>query len=368
MAVRTPDRSLFRDPFLWLLVALTAALQWFAADAARVERLYSQGVYPGIGRAFRTLLGWLPFSFGDLLYFAIALFLALRALRLLRWTLRRELRRHIYPKAFLRTAKVILTVYVLFEGLWGLNYSREGIAVQAGLRPEASDTDHLRQLADLLQERLCTWGDRVDSLHRRALDDHRVLFDRAVAAYGTARRRMPYLDYHQPSIKSSLYGPVAHLFGFSGYYNPLTGEAQVHTGYPLFMQPFITCHEIGHQLGYARENEANFAGFLAARNSDDPDFIYSAYFEMYLYTLRELSRSDPWAPVLLRRTAHPRVRADYRAYRHYLLQKKNDLEPLVSRFYDGYLRLNNQEHGLETYDEVVQWLLAYLRKNGPEAI
>ncbi|RYY64713.1 MAG: DUF3810 domain-containing protein, partial [Chitinophagaceae bacterium] len=279
-----------------------------------------------------------------------------------------ELRAHVHTRAFLRTAKVVLIVYLLFQVCWGLNYSRQGIAAQARLQPEASDTARLRTLADLLQERLCTWGDRVDSVRRLQLHDHRHLFGRAVAAYGSAQRQLPFLEYRRPSVKPSLYGPVAHLFGFSGYYNPLTGEAQVHTGYPLFMQPFITCHEIGHQLGYARENEANFAGFLAARNSGDPDFIYSAYFEMYLYTLRELARTDPWAAVLLRRAAHPRVRSDYKAYREYLLQKQNAMEPLVSKFYDGYLRFNNQEHGLETYDEVVQWLLAYLRKNGSAAL
>ncbi|RYD95881.1 MAG: DUF3810 family protein, partial [Sphingobacteriales bacterium] len=219
MPARTPLKTLFRDPFFLFLVLATAALQWFSASAARVERGYSQGIYPAIGRTLRILFGWLPFSFGDLLYFAAGLFLLFRVLRLLRWLFRRQLRAHIHPAPFVRTAKVLLIVYLLFQGLWGLNYSRQGIAVQAGLRPEPADTARLGELALLLQERLCTWGERVDTTGRPALSDHDALFRRGVAAYQKAKPFVPFFDYRQPSIKPSLYGPVAHLFGFSGYYN-----------------------------------------------------------------------------------------------------------------------------------------------------
>ncbi|RYY86712.1 MAG: DUF3810 domain-containing protein [Chitinophagaceae bacterium] len=368
MAARTPPRSPFRDPLLWLLAAAVVLLQWFAASPERVEQVYSQGLYPAIGRSMRTLFGWLPFSFGDLLYFAAGLFLLLRLIRLLRWTFRRQLKAHLHARAFIRTTKVALVVYLLFQCLWGLNYSRQGIAAQAGVQPVASDTARLQELALLLQDRLCTWAARVDTSRRGALSDSRQLFRRAEAAYASARKEAPFLAFSHPSAKPSLYSPVAHLFGFSGYYNPFTGEAQIHTGFPDFLQPFVTCHEMGHQVGYARENEANFAGFLAACHSGDADFVYSAYFEMYLYTLRELAQQDPRWSIMLRRSAHERVRRDFLAYRNYLLRKQNAMEPVVSKFYDGYLRLNKQEHGLETYDEVVLWLLAYLRKYGPEAI
>ncbi|WP_460567253.1 DUF3810 domain-containing protein [Flaviaesturariibacter terrae] len=363
-----PRKSPFRDRLFWFLLLATAFLQWFTASAARVERVYSQGLYPGIGRALRGLFGWVPFSFGDFLYLAAGAWLAWRVGRFVRALFRGGWRRHLDGAAVVRTAKILLGVYLLFEALWGLNYNRQGIAVQVGLRPEAADTARLRELTLLLQDRLCTLGDRVDSAHRGPLSNRAALYGRALRAYDSVQGSLPFLAYRRESIKPSLYSPVAHLFGFSGYYNPFTGEAQVHTGFPPFMQPFVVCHEMGHQLGYARENEANFAGFLAARASRDADFAYSAYFEMYLYALRELARKDPIDAYMLRRAAHYQVRRDFRAYREYINSKKNVVEPFVSRFYDGYLRLNHQEHGLDTYNEVVQWLLAYLRVYGPHAI
>ena len=33
-----------------------------------IEKYYARGIYPYMGKALRFLTGWLPFSFGDLLY------------------------------------------------------------------------------------------------------------------------------------------------------------------------------------------------------------------------------------------------------------------------------------------------------------
>jgi hypothetical protein len=363
-----PLKNPFRSPLLWSLAILTLLLQWFSASPARVERLYSQGVYPVIGRGLRVVFGWIPFSIGDLLYFAAGLWLAWRLFRWLRFAFKRQLHRSRWTHSFVRTTNILLSVYLLFELLWGLNYSRQGIATQLNLHPAASDTARLPELAFLLQERLCYWGDQVDSIHRLPLAKNKELFNRSVLAYRSAQKTQSILYYRSPSIKASLYTPVAHWFGFSGYYNPFTGEAQVHTGYPVFMRPFVTCHEMGHQLGYARENEANFAGFLACRNSGDAEFVYSAYFEMYLYTLLELAEKDRRSALLLRRTAHEQVRRDFKTYRQYIYNTRNNMEPVIMNVYDRYLRLNHQEQGLDSYNEVVQWLLALLNQKGPTGI
>ncbi|RYZ23763.1 MAG: DUF3810 domain-containing protein [Chitinophagaceae bacterium] len=364
MTVRSP----FRDPLLLILALATVLLQLFAADAARVERWYSQGLYPPLSRGFRAALGWIPFSVGDLLYGAAVVFLAWQLFRFLRNAFRRRVNYRNWARPLVRAAKIGLSVYLLFQLSWGLNYSRRDIARGLGLRLEAADTALLPGLAHLLQERLCTWGDRVDSVRRLRLARPATLFAEAVAGYEHAAGPYPFLRYERPSIKPSLLSPVGHYFGFTGYYNPFSGEAQVHTGIPVFIRPFVVCHEIGHQLGYAKENEANFAGFLAARGSGNPDFIYAAYYEMYAYVTADYMALDPKEAYVLRRTAHIRVRRDRAEYRRYALRTQNSVEPLVMRFYDQYLKLNNQKKGIETYDEVVRWLLAYYKKHGADGV
>lgn len=66
----------------------------------------------------------------------------------------------------------------------------------------------------------------------------------------------------------------------------------MNTTVPRFLEPYVTAHEMAHQLGYAKENEANFVGFLACRSYDNPAFRYSAYYDMYNYALTEVYLRD----------------------------------------------------------------------------
>ena len=136
----------------------------------------------------------------------------------------------------------------------------------------------------------------------------------------------------------------------------------------MFLKPFVLCHEIGHQLGYAKENEANFVGFLASHQSQNIEFRYSAYFEMYLYASRELMYYDASNALLLRMVVHEQFVKDYKAFLEYLFKSRNVVEPLMTRFYDNYLKLNNQPKGKATYNEVIAWLIAYMKKYGSQAI
>ncbi len=41
---------------------------------------------------------------------------------------------------------------------------------------------------------------------------------------------------------------------------------------------------------------------------------------------------------------------------------------MIDWAYDHYLKLNNQPHGKETYNEVVGWIIAYAKKYGWEKV
>jgi hypothetical protein len=81
---------------------------------------------------------------------------------------------------------------------------------------------------------------------------------------------------------------LGNYTGFTCYYNPFTGEAQLNTTIPRFLQPFIACHEVAHQLGYAKENEASFVGYLAAKGSGNALLQYSTYLDIFMHANRNL--------------------------------------------------------------------------------
>jgi len=194
--------------------------------------------------------------------------------------------------------------------------------------------------------------------------DNKTIFNEAINLYDSAKKVYPYLTYHHPDVKKMLSGTVGNYSGFLGYYNPFTGEAQVNTTAPVFTIPFTACHEIGHQLGFASESEASFAGYLVIRSNNSPVFKYSVYFDLFGFANGELYIRDSIAAKQNVKLLDTLVRKDYAAYRQYLRAYKNPLEPLLTKLYDNYLKAHNQTKGIESYDEVVAWVIAYYKKYG----
>lgn len=353
--------------FIFLL-GFALSLKLFSLKESWVEQYYTYGLYPFISKSLRVLTGWITFSIGDLAYAGAGLYLMIVLFKALRLAFAKKVKTVLDWNLFFRIIKIALSIYIVFNAFWGLNYNRQGIAYQLGLNVESYTEEDLGQILAILQQRLCYYGERTDSIERIRLKEQEKLFEEGVKTYASIRNAMPFLSYDYPSLKASLYSPLGHYFGFTGYYNPFTSEAQLKTSIPVFLKPFVVCHEIGHQVGYAKENEANFVSFLACRQSENIEFRYSAYFEMYLYSLRELMRKDRRGGALLFMTAHPQVQKDYASFMAYLQRTDNKIEPYISQFYDRYLKLNNQPKGKATYNEVVAWLITYMKKYGAEAI
>lgn len=361
-------KSLLQDRKLVFLFFLSFALKLFSLNEAWVESSYTYGFYPVYSKLLRLLFGWVPFSLGDLLYIAAFIFLLLKAWKLIRLLARRQVKEYLSWVLFRKYIRLVLWIYIVFNLSWGLNYNRQGIAHQLGLEVKPYTAQDLSELTGALQKRLNFYAAQTDTLKRLSLNNNTTLFKEGVAVYQNIRKRFPFLTYQYASIKPSFFTQVGKYFGFTGYYNPFTGEAQVKTSVPVFVKPFVLCHEMGHQLGYAKENEANMVAFLSGRVSDDVEFRYSAYWDVYTYAMRELRRYDTATFKQLRQTVHPQFKKDYRAYLEYIYKSRNIVEPLMSDFYDSYLKLNNQPKGKATYNEVVAWLIAYMKRYGREAL
>ncbi|MGC4034359.1 MAG: DUF3810 domain-containing protein [Chitinophagaceae bacterium] len=351
-----------------LLVALAVFIHLFSGYPTLVERYYTYGVYPVISSVQRFLFGWLPFSVGDLFYAFVVIFLIVRFARLLKTIFKRKATRQYVWIALRKIAFFCLSVYVLFNLLWGLNYSRVGIATQLGLNMQKYSVEELDTLTAVLQTRLNDYVRIANDGQRGLLKKKRNLFDGSYIAYQKASATYPFLNYSPKSIKPSMFSYVGNILGFTGYYNPFSGEAQVNTTVPVFLQPFIACHEIGHQLGYGKENEANFSGFLACRSQLSPIFRYSVYFDMYNYTIGELYRKDSIAAKHFVDGLDPLVKKDFREVREFFNRYQNPIEPIISWMYSGYLKANRQPAGKETYSQVVAFLIAYQKKFGKESL
>ena len=238
---------------------------------------------------------------------------------------------------------------------------------QLRLQMKPYSTEELQKVMNIIVQRLDTTN--VKAMETRELYlSRQALFGESYKSYQLAENQYPQLVYATKSVKSSLYRSLGDYLGYSGYYNPFTGEAQVNTTVPVFTQPFTTCHEMGHQLGYAKENEANFAGYLSAKSSADAAFRYSVYFDLYSYGIRELYGRDSVMAIELNKQKPLQVKKDIIALKTFYDEYENPIEPYIRRLYGQYLKANEQPEGMQSYSEVMAFLIAYYKKYGAEAL
>lgn len=354
-----------KSVLIWgsLLLCIVLIIRLYSADPARVERGYSTGIYPAFAVFLRSITGWLPFSLGDLLYGLALAWLLWKIFQLFRAIFRKQVSWEGFRTGLVRFIIGILVIYVVFNAFWGINYNRKGIASQLELKMEKYSRSDLEQINDLLTQKVN--ASKLALVRSgEAYPGNDDLFRVTKEAYAACAAQYPFLKYAPPSMKPSLWGWLGNYLGFTGYYNPFTGEAQVNTMVPKFLQPFIACHEAAHQLGYAKEMEANFVGYLAASASRDTLFHYSVYLDLFIYSNRNLFYVDSSAAKKYALQLEPAVKEDLQEWRRFNRSHRSIFEPVFRWVYGKYLQGNEQPQGILSYDEVTSFLVAYYKKFG----
>lgn len=241
--------------------------------------------------------------------------------------------------------------------MWGFNYYRENIGYQFNIAEKKFEVPELNQLSKYFLSETNRYGQgRKDGTY--SIESSIKILQ---LAYDSLAVRHPHLRYISPSFKTSSFGVLGNYMGYGGYYNPLTGEAQVNGLQPAFFLPFTGAHEIAHQLGYAKESEANFIGYLASMYSGDSSLRYAANLEMFLYANRALYRQDSVAAKLNLDCLSPIAKRDLKTYRAYIEKYQGPIDKITSTFYTQFLKINNQPEGMGSYSRVIVWLFNYLK-------
>jgi hypothetical protein len=175
-------------------------------------------------------------------------------------------------------------------------------------------------------------------------------------AYNLMEKKNPLFRYSNPCLKAVLSPWVISKVGIEGYYAPLSGEANMNTNLPDFVKPYVSCHEIAHQLGIAYEDEANLLGYLTASNSPDLNYQYSANYEMLRYILFEIRMKSPDDYKILYDKLLPQVIADFKAEKEFWRKYNGQMFGYMDAAFDRFLKLNNQKKGIDSYQDIVIWL------------
>lgn len=330
-------------------------VKWVGNHPGWIETYYSQGIYPVVSKSFRFLLGWIPFSVGDLLYFSLILVALVYLYRNRGPILKNKI-------SFLRDILMVLSIaYFTFHFMWGLNYYREPISSKLELI-ETKDYQELVSFTKSLIKKTNEAQYKItkDTTIRVIIPYSQTeIFKKSVEGYDLLSKKYPFWEYTQPSVKSSLFSTGLTYMGYAGYLNPFTNEAQVNRLLPNFRFPVVAGHEIGHQLGYSAENETNFIGYLVTASNPDAYFQYAGYAYALGYCLNDIRRGDKEIFDSLLMDLNGGVKLNFQEMNDFWNTYENPMEPVFKSIFNTFLKANNQTQGIQSYNAVVSLLVAY---------
>lgn len=326
-----------------------------------VERFYSNSIFPLISRIFRFIFGWVPFSVGDIFYFMLGLTFLFGIVKWIKNRFKNTLQQLFKLGAYLSV------FYFLFHFLWGLNYYRNSLYTKLELEKKSYTVDQLSNLTLKILENLKQTQNQLVKNDTTAIIvpySSNEILEKTQLAYDALAEDYPEYKYKTVSLKKSLFSLPLSYMGFSGYLNPLSGEAHVNSKVPNINLPSISCHEVAHQLGIGFENEANFIGFLAGTKSDDLYFKYSSNLKALRFSVAGLYFMDADTANEFIETIPKGIMKNIKESEEFWLSYQNRLEPFFKLFYDGYLKVNQQKEGMKTYSRMVDLMVAYDLKYG----
>ncbi|MCG2794139.1 MAG: DUF3810 domain-containing protein [Weeksellaceae bacterium] len=160
------------------------------------------------------------------------------------------------------------------------------------------------------------------------------------------------------SVKPSLYDNLMSYTAILGYYNPFTAESQFNPHLPASQLPFTLAHEMSHQMGFAREQEASFVAYLCAQNSKNLDLKYSAELYVLKSLLRNLSANNKAFVKIIISKYSEKMKRDRQAERQFFEKHESILTAVFGFTNDLFLKTNQQD-GSVTYSYFITLLARY---------
>lgn len=252
-------------------------------------------------------------------------------------------------------------LYLCFVIIWGLNYNRQSFADISGLKVEA--------VAEQELEELCVYLiNQANDLRQELVEDEYGVMTieggfskvrrEAVQGFEKAADIYPELGGRFGDAKPIYFSEKMSYTGISGVFFPFTGEANVNVDAPHSLLPATTCHEMAHQRGFAREDEANYIAWITSRSNDNPEFKYSGTLLALIHSMNAFFQSNPEKASELLYTYDEGVARDLQNLSDYWKKHEGRVEEVASDVNDAYLKSNRQEDGVRSYGRMVDLLLA----------
>lgn len=313
---------------------------------------------------FRRILAYLtnlfPFSVAEAILIIsplVLVFLIYYGIRYRNKSLREAL---LYCATILSALAI---VFQLFVFAFAPGYYTRSLDKKLLLERRKISADELYHTACLLIEQINEENDLIRYLENGFSlmpYGYREMNGKLLDAYDDLPDEYDFIDRFYSEIKPVLLSEPMSYTHITGVYTFFTGEANLNVNFPDYTIPYTAAHELAHQRGVAREDEANFIAFLVCLASDDAYIRYSGLVGMYEYVMSALYRADQELYSNARSRVEKTVLMEQRAYSAFFDRYRKSTVGKVSGAVNNSYLQSQGTAGTRSYGMVVDLAVVYL--------
>lgn len=363
-------KEMLKKKRIWLLTLFPLGLVVLLVvrnNSHIAEYWFARGIYRIFAESLSFITGLVPISIAEIGLYCSPFLIIYIVFRMVRRLVRdKKKRKETIARYVVNALCIASTGYFLFMVFCGANYYRYPFSQICGLTVETYSVDELYGLCEELALKANDLRAKITNV------DEDGVFKLSTSDYETAKEAKRIMsefgkNYDSLSGFYSIPKPVIASRAMSytdttGLFVEITMEANVNVDVADYGIPATMCHELAHQKGYMRENEANYIAYLACINSDNIEFQYSGVMDALSYATSQLYDVDIERYKQIRDMYSQEVLADRVANAVYWNTYHNKVISTVSsKLNDAYLKANNQKSGERSYGEMVDLMLAEYR-------
>ncbi len=359
----TPHKKLPRVCLvIYALTAFSLLLYFLFTKSSGFSDWFNQNVSHNLRRIFALLTAWIPFSTAELLILLIPVLFVLIISIGSRYFCDSTRSVLVYVGNLF---SVICLIGILFVWNFAAGYYGSKLDKKLELSRQKSSADDLYQTAELIRTEMNALSEEIiflengTSLMPYSYDE---MNDKLLAAYNSFCQKHDFMKSFYSRIKPVMLSESMSYTHITGVYTFFTGEANINVNFPDYTVVYTAAHELAHQRGIAREDEANFIAFLICMESDDAYIRYCGYLNVYEYLTSALYSADK----TLYRKSYEKLTAEIKeeqaAYRKFFQKYQDNVVAEVSQATNNaYLQSQGAQEGTKSYNMVVDLAVAYYR-------
>lgn len=348
-------------PLSLLLIFLARRSSFFA------EQVYSLHIYKWLSQLISLITGLIPISLAELLILILPILLILLLTKFIIHLKKDKQNRKINALKGLINILCALSIGIFsFIILGGLNYYRYTFSYYSNLEIDKYSVEELYGLTKQLAGQANELRFQISSV-----DDNDV-FDLSISNYKLAKeankamkslsKEYPVFSGHYAPPKPVLLSEFLSRAEITGIFIPFTMEANVNVHVPDYVIPYTMLHEMAHQRGFMREDEANYIAYIAGMSSDNIEIMYSSTMLALISSANALYGQDKDLYFEIRDMYLDGIVNDIRANTDYWVKYEDTVVSTISnKINDTYLKANAQEDGVKSYGRMIDLLLARYR-------